>query len=371
MCLGLEKMRSLVIIDSPYSLFVYSMNCLDDDSYKDILIVNGGGRSMPEENYKKIVSLLEIKNIRNLNFSTFQSRWNIKRDSGVMVDVKTYMSEIGLTDVNIKKYNFCYLNSYCSAEAFFVSTLRSYVAIEHCGLDSLRHSKINYFFKSFYFFIKTGIFRYRYLKYLKLEKDKYFKLQNRVKNKIDIKDNILEGQKNVLFLYGTHHSYSNVAEDVYIKMNLKVLEEASCLFDMNSCNLIIKFHHRVGELKREEKSSIKSKLELSGFNVIFVDQIFDNLSSIVPAEMLVYFIPNLQYIIIMDSSASWSLARIFNERVISAHLCFGDLVGRSKYLQKNYKKLARLKIAQPYSLFKKRYKTTDLKADSTKNRNTF
>ena len=144
--------KSLLIIDSPFMLYVYSLMRFTD--IVDILILIGENYSNQE--FEKLLRhVIPDNKVRNITFINESFNWNSIRNSSTIKSVRLALETHGITKKKINSYNDVYLNSYGSAIAFYFSTIRPYVAIQHSTIDINRHFPIQYFFETVKLFIRT------------------------------------------------------------------------------------------------------------------------------------------------------------------------------------------------------------------------
>lgn len=353
--------NSLLVVDSPYLLYVYSLiNCKDNI---DILVVLGENYSVEE--FEKFISyLVPDSKVGNISFFKDSFNWNTERNASSIASVISSLEINGINENKIKSYNHIYLNSYGSAIGFYLSTLRTYIAIQHSIYDILRHFPIKYFIETVKFFIRTKKIRHRFEKFCianTLEnppsKFCYFKPFGVVFNDKFYQSYILENSFNAsnqdigILLWTNHYSYDDPFNIEFIKLNLHIFEAAYKDYSNNLDCLIIKLHHRIPRPNNKELARIKFAFEKSGLKVILFDEIFNYQppSRIYPIEMFVSIFKT-SIVVGACSAAVWNCSEKSTYKTYSAFEYSNSKVGRLEFVIKGWKSINKNLKYIPYDL---------------------
>lgn len=353
--------KSLLVIDSPYILYVYSL--MNRTDIIDILVLTGENYSNQE--FGKLISyVIPAKKVGNITYCKKNFNWNFKRNSFTVTLVKETLETYSIHKKKIESYNYIYLNSYGSAIGFYLSTIRPYIAIQHSPMDIVRHLPIKYFFESTKFYIKTKKIRYRYSDYCianslksKPKKFSYHEpfstiLNDEFYRSFDINKTFTEKDKGIgILLWTNHYSYDDPFNIDFIKLNLKIFKIAYKNYGKNLDLLIIKLHHRISRPDKTQLAMIISSFEKFKVKIVLFDQIFNYEipSRIYPIEMFVEIF-NASFVAGTCTSAIWNSSNKLTCKTYSALEYQNQKVGRLQLVINGLKVINK----------KLKYKPTDL-----------
>jgi len=343
--------KSLLVVDSPYLLYVFSS--IECDEVIDIFVCLGTNYSLNE--YEKFINyILPVNKVGKITYFEGDFNWNIKRNSSTIDSVIKELEDRGINENFLYSYSNIYLNSYSSAICFYLSTVRPYIAIQHSTFDILRHFPFKYFVESIKFFLRTKKIRSRYLQYCMtstLESMPTRFLTNFPFSNLELSERFYQSYNLIktlsfqnkdigVLLWTNHYSYDDSFNVKFINLNLSIFGAAYKSYNNNLDYLILKFHHRIPRPNKIQNARIKSAFKRVGINVILFDEIFNYDSScrIYPIEMFLDIF-NISFFVGACSSGIWNASEKLTCRTYSAFQYENSLVGRLKFVISGHKNI--------------------------------
>lgn len=341
-------MRSLIIIDSPFSLLAYAAYA-SANRLGAVDIIFNLGRNYKKETFISLMEFIKIEGVNRILYNESDYNWNLNRSYRSIDQAKIFFHKVGLTKTKLRSYNLCFLNSDISALSFYVSTVRSYHTLEHTSVDIVKNMKMHFFKNTIILFLKTFRFRQFPQGIISFEpgcsgSNPIDFLQAKILNTFQ---SFPRSNNYILFLWGTHYSYQKPFDENTLNVNKAALIKFFRINNIRRNDLIIKFHHRIGEVTEVDRALVRDFLSDISDSIVFVDEYLPLSSRYLPAEILANVGLPVTGVLCVDSAAAWTFARQKNLKVFSAHRLFSSELGRPEYMKKMYSKMEKFRIPQP------------------------